>query len=128
MQKDVGNLASFIFTSLLIGLFMLWLSCFLNISINCLPYISSCLIIKALLAQGNDTVLLLYFLDSSDNEHRQEHPIVTFHIVFNWTEENIADSENGNLFLVKICVDSFDIPYEQLKYRQSGLRKQKNLE
>lgn len=127
MQKDVRNLGSFIFTTLPIDLLLLWLSCFLNISSHYLTYISSYLIIKAFLAQGNDTVVLLYFLPSSDNEHRQEKLILAFHIFFNWTEENIADSENGNLCQVKICVDSCDIPYEQLKCRQSDFQ-QKNLE
>lgn len=82
MHRDVGILGSFIFTTLPTDILLLWLSYLLNISSQYLPYIISSPIIKALVAQGNDTVLLLYFLESSDNEHRKELLILSFHIFF----------------------------------------------
>lgn len=108
MQRDVGILGSFIFTNLPTDILLLWLSYFLNLSSQFLPYISSSLIIKALVAEGNDTVVLLYFLESSDNEERKKqlvHPF-NFFFFFNWTEENLAGSENGKLCQAKICTDS----------------------
>lgn len=112
MQRDVGILGSFIFTNLPTDILLLWLSYFLNLSSQFLPYISSSLIIKALVAEGNDTVLLLYFLESSDNEERKKKqlilPFLSF-FFFSWTEENLAGSENGKLCQAKICTDSHNI-------------------
>jgi len=118
----VENLGSFIFTNSPVDLLLFCFLCLLNISSHYLLCISSCLIIKALLAQGNDTVLLLFFLDSSDHKHRQEQLMLAFQTFSKRTEENIGDSENGNLFQVKICVDSCSIPHKQLKYRQGGFQ------
>lgn len=82
MQRDVGILGSFIFTNLPTDILLLWLSYFLNLSSQFLPYISSSLIIKALVAEGNDTVLLLYFLESSDNEERKKTADSPFPFLF----------------------------------------------
>lgn len=112
MQRDVGILGSFIFTNLPTDILLLWLSYFLNLSSQFLPYISSSLIIKALVAEGNDTVLLLYFLESSDNEERKkpaDSPFPFLFFFFSWTEENLAGSENGKLCQAKICTDSHNI-------------------